>query len=218
MDHKLAEKTGTVERYLLNELAPEERLAFEEHLFDCPICGDLVRSGAISIDNVREVLREEPDKAIATETGGSRVSKWAVWFRPASLIPSFAALALAAVVCYQNWIYIPGLQQPGVLTDNVIAAQARDGGQVITVDRSRPLFNLNFAVDSPQVYALYTCDFQLQGKGTVLTMDSGPRQYASFTLSLLLPVKLFPPGHYVMILRPKTEPGTEIQRYEFVIQ
>jgi hypothetical protein len=218
MDHKLAEQTGTVERYLLNELAPEERLAFEEHLFDCPICGDLVRSGAISIENVREVLREEPEKAIAAETGGSKLSKWSAWFRPAALVPSFAALALAAFVCYQNLVYIPGLQQPEVLTDNVIAAQARDGGQVITVDRTRPLFNLNFAVDSPQVYALYTCDFQLQGKGTVLKMDSGPRQYASFTLGLLLPVKLFPPGHYVMILRPKNEPGTEIQRYEFVIQ
>lgn len=218
MDHKLAEETGTVERYLLNELAPEERLAFEEHLFDCPVCGDLVRNGAISIDNVREVLREEPDRAIVTETGGSRLAKWAAWFRPASLIPSFAALALAAFVCYQNLVYIPGLQRPEVLTDNVIAAQARDGGQVITIDRSRPLFNLNFAVDSPQVYALYTCDFQLQGKGTVLKMDSGPRQYASFTLDLLLPVKLFPPGRYVMILRPKAEPGTEIQRYQFAIQ
>lgn len=218
MDHKLAEKTGTVERYLLNELAPEERLAFEEHLFDCPICGDLVRSGAISIDNVREVLREEPDKVIATETGESRLSKWAAWFRPASLIPSFAALALVAVVCYQSFVYIPSLERPEVLTDNVIAPVARSESRVVTVDRSRPVFNLNFEVDSPQVYALYTCDFHLQGKGTVLTMDSGPRQYASFTLDLLLPVKLFPPGHYVMILRPKTEPATEIQRYEFVIE
>lgn len=218
MDHKLAEENGTVERYLLNELAPEERLTFEEHLFDCPICGDLVRSGAVSIDNIQEVLREEPDKAIATETGGSRLSKWAAWFRPASLVPSFAALALVAFVCYQNLVYIPSLQQPEVLTDNVIAPVARDGGQVLTVDRSRSLFNLNFAVDSPQVYALYTCDFQLQGKGTVLKMDSGPRQYASFTLNLLLPVKLFPAGRYLMILRPKTEPDTEIQRYEFVIQ
>jgi hypothetical protein len=217
MDHKLAEETGTVERYLLNELAPEERLAFEEHLFDCPICGDLVRSGAISIDNVREVLREEPDKAIAAQTDG-RLSKWAVWFRPASLIPSFAALALVAIVCYQNFVYIPSLQQPEVLTDNVIAPVARGGGQAITVDRSHPLFNLNFAVDSPEVYSLYTCEFQLQGQGTVLKMDSGARQYASFTLNLLLPAKLFPPGHYVMILRPKTEPKTEIQRYEFVIE
>lgn len=217
MDHKLAEKSGTVERYLLNELPPEERLAFEEHLFDCSICGDLVRSGAVSIDNLQEVLREEPDKAIATETGG-RFAKWAAWLRPASLIPSFTALALAAFVCYQNFVYIPGLQRPEVLTDNVIAAVARDGGQVISVDHGRPLFNVNFAVDSPQVYARYTCDFQLQGKGTVLTMDSGPRQYASFTLSLLLPANLFPPGHYVMILRPKGEPATEIQRYEFTIQ
>jgi|GEM_PF-1462567 len=228
MDHKLAESTGTVERYLLNELPPDERLAFEEHLFDCPICGDLVRSGVISIDNIKQVLREEPDRAVATGrvvAGGADEprrwnwsSRWARWFRPATLTPSLAAVALAVVVCYQSLVYIPSIERPEVLTDNVIAPVTRGGGPVITVDRSRPLFNLNFEVDSPQAYPRYTCDFQLEGRGTVLQMDSGERQFASFTLALLLPEKLFPAGHYRMLVRPKAEPGTNIERYEFVIQ
>ncbi len=224
MDHKLAEKNSTVERYLLNELPPDERLAFEEHLFDCPVCGELVRNGAISIDNIKEVLRDEPERAIATgrpiqeQRSKWSGSRWAGWFRPATLVPSLAALALAVVVCYQGLVYIPSLERPEVLSDNVIAPLARGGGPVITVDRSRPLFNVNFEVDSPQVYSRYTCDFQLQGRGTVLQMDSGKRQFASFTLSLLLPEKLFPAGRYLMIVRPKTEPGTTIERYEFAIQ
>ncbi len=221
MDHKLAENNGTVERYLLNELTPDERMAFEEHLFDCPICGDLVRSGAIAIDNIKQVLLEEPDRAIATGDEPQR-SKWSGlwsgWFRPAILAPSLAALALAVVVCYQSLVYIPSIERPEVLADNVIAPVTRGGGPVITLDRSRPLFNLNFEVDSPHAYPRYTCDFQLEGRGTVLQVDSGKRHYASFTLALLLPEKRFPAGHYRMIVRPEAEPGTSIERYEFVIQ
>lgn len=221
MDHKLAVNSGTVERYLLNELSPDERLAFEEHLFDCPACGDLVRNGAIAIDNIKQVLRDEPDRAMATgaEQGRWRWrGAWTGWFRPAALIPSMVALALAVVVCYQGLVYIPSIERPQVLSDNVIAPVTRGGGPVITVDRSRPLFNLNFEVDSPHAYPRYTCEFQSQGRGTVLKMDSGKQQFASFTLSLLVPAKLFPAGNYVMIVRPEAEPDTEIQRYEFVIQ
>lgn len=218
MDHKLAEQNGTVERYLLNELMPDERVSFEEHLFDCPICGDLVRSGAISIENLKEVFRKEPARAAAIETIETKRFNWATWFRLPNLVPSFAAATLLALVCYQNFVYIPSLQRPAVLSDNVIAPATRSEAPTIQVDRNRPLFNMNFAVDSPRVYALYTCEFQRQGQGTVLKMDSGPRQFASFTLNLLLPQKEFPAGHYVMIVRPKTEPDTEIQRYEFVIE
>ena len=222
MDHKLAVNSGTVERYLLNELPPDERLAFEEHLFDCPTCGDLVRNGTIAIDNIKQVFREEPDRAIATGAEEERRAKWrsawAGWFRPAALIPSLAALALAAVVCYQGLVYIPSIERPEVLSDNVIAPVTRGAGPVISVDRSRPLFNLNFEVDSPRAYPRYTCEFQSQGRGTVLKMDSGKRQFASFTLSLLVPARVFPAGNYVMIVRPEGEPNTEIQRYEFVIQ
>jgi hypothetical protein len=222
MDHKLAVNSGTVERYLLNELPPDERLAFEEHLFDCPTCGDLVRNGAIAIDNIKQVLREEPDRAMATgaeEEGRGRWRRaWSAWFRPAALIPSMAAVALAVVVCYQGLVYIPSIERPEVLSDNVIAPVTRGSAPVIKVDRSRPLFNLNFEVDSPHAYPRYTCEFQLQGQGTVLKMDSGQRQFASFTLALLVPAKLFAAGNYVMILRPEGGPGTEIQRYEFVIQ
>jgi hypothetical protein len=80
------------------------------------------------------------------------------------------------------------------------------------------MFNLSFDVDSPQAYPSYVCDFQSVGHGTVLRVNSGARQVASFNLDLLLPAREFPPGHYVMILRPAFQSQIEIERYSFVVQ
>ena len=44
MTHQQAVDKQAVERYLLDEMPEIERFAFEEHLFDCDICADDVRS------------------------------------------------------------------------------------------------------------------------------------------------------------------------------
>jgi len=93
MDHNLAETSHSVEKYTLNELSEDERTQFEEHMFDCPICSDLVRQNFTVTENLKQVLREAPAE--------QRVS-WRSWFQIPSLVPAFAALALACVVGYQN--------------------------------------------------------------------------------------------------------------------
>jgi hypothetical protein len=80
------------------------------------------------------------------------------------------------------------------------------------------MFNLSFDVDSPQAYPSYTCDFQSEGKGSILQVNSGPRKVAAFTLEVLLPARQFPPGRYVMILRPASQPETVLNRFSFAIQ
>ena len=220
MDHQLAEQKHAVDRYLLDEFTPEERMDFEEHLFDCPVCADQVRQNAVFLDNAKQVMLEEEreDAGNRRELNRPPARSWFEWFRPSALIPTFAALALAVIVGYQSFVYIPGLEQPQVLSTTVIPPLARDAGPVIAVDRNLPRFNLNFEVDSPHAYPLYRCDFQKEDGSRVISLDSGPRQVASFTLDFLLPVKRFPPGRYIMILRPASELQTEIHRYTFVIQ
>ena len=218
MDHRVAEEQNAVERYLLDEFTAEERKDFESHLFECAVCGEQVRESAIAIDNVREVLREEGEKIGSQERRAERKKSWAAWLRLPVLVPSLAALALAAMVAYQNGVYIPALLQPEVLSSAVIAPLAREEAPVITADPEKPKFNLNFAVDVPQTYPAYICEFRNESGTVVLTVDSGPEKVGSFTLGILLPTKKFPPGRYVMVLRPAAAPQTELQRYSFVIQ
>ena len=220
MNHQLAEETHMVDKYLLNELSETERLEFEEHYFDCQICADELKKNTIAVDNLKQVLLEEQEKpsekrvSVRADSAGS----WLNWLRPASLIPAFAALALAVVVGYQNLVSIPGLTRPQVLETVPIASTARDSGPIVAIDRKLPMFNLSFDVDSPQAYPAYICDFQNEDKGSVLSVDSGPRKVAAFNLELLLPARQFPPGRYVMILRPASQPDKEITRFSFAIQ
>ena len=46
MDHTDATRLMATDQYLLNELAPEVRDEFEEHLFGCSECALDLRSGA----------------------------------------------------------------------------------------------------------------------------------------------------------------------------
>jgi hypothetical protein len=217
MEHRVAEQTNAVERYLLDEFTPVERANFEAHLFDCPTCGEQVRQGAIAIENVKQVFREE-DKISETSRQSSRRQGWAAWFRVPVLIPSFAALALAAVVVYQNGVLIPTLEQPQVLSSELIAPLAREAAKVVPIDPRLPKFNVSFDVDDRHAYGSYTCEFQREGGASILKINCGTRQVASFALDLLLPTKDFPAGRYVMILRPATEPQNQVQSYNFVIQ
>ena len=53
MTHDDAMKMMAAERYILGELEPSERDAFEEHFFDCTICADDVRDSTKFADGVR---------------------------------------------------------------------------------------------------------------------------------------------------------------------
>jgi len=220
MNHQLAEQTQAVDKYLLNELNEAERLEFEEHYFDCQICAEQLQHNTIVVDNLKQVLLENQrngsEQRVSTTAKPGR--NWLDWLRPATLLPAFATLALALIVGYQNFVYIPGLTRPQALEIVPIPSAARDSGTTVAIDRGLPMFNLSFDVDSPQAYPAYTCDFQSEGKGSILKVDSGPRNVASFTLELLLPSKRFPPGRYVMILRPASQPAMVISRFSFAIQ
>jgi hypothetical protein len=217
MEHRVAEQMNAVEKYLLDEFTPGERADFEAHLFDCPICGQEVRQSAIAIENMKQVFREECEVSEASRQSRRRQG-WAAWFRMPVLIPSLAALALAVVAVYQNAVTIPALRQTQVLSNLVIAPLAREAAPEVPVDPRLPKFNLNFDVDARQSYGSYRCEFQREGGASILKLDCGSSQVASFTLPLLLPTKAFSPGRYVMILRPSTDPSAEVDRYNFVIQ
>jgi hypothetical protein len=118
MDHEQAVGQNATERYLLDELDPDQRDQFEEHFFDCQHCATDVRVAAMFVEHSKEVLAEPPADSSAREADfNSTKKRWLGWLRPAFAVPVMALLLL--VVGYQNLVQFPQLQsaasQPHVL-------------------------------------------------------------------------------------------------------
>jgi Putative zinc-finger len=107
MDHKDAVRLKATERYLLNELDPDQLDQFEEHLFDCPDCALDLRAAAMFVEQGKNILAEP---VTARELSTTQPSKnWFAWLRPTFVVPALAALLL--IVGYQNLVSIPHIKE-----------------------------------------------------------------------------------------------------------
>ncbi len=114
MDHEVAAQTHAVERYLLGEMPSSERDAFEEHYFSCAACADDVRAASAMMRDMKAALRERGAVPKTSSPG------WLSWLRPPVLVPTFAAVALLAVVGYQNAVVLPDLKAPRSMNSGLI--------------------------------------------------------------------------------------------------
>src|SRR5580765_3234632 len=157
MDHAFAVKFQACEKYLLGELSPELRDAYEDHYFSCPECASQLRSAIELIAASKQILAEtSPGAERASTVGG-----WLRWFRPAIAIPVFATLLLIAG--YQNLVTIPQLKQA-------------------TASRVLPMFSLissNTRGDELPVFSVAP-DQQF---GVYVDVPEGPA-YSSYSLSV----------------------------------
>jgi Putative zinc-finger len=218
MDHSEAIRIGAAEKYLLGELPAREREEFEEHYFACGECAADVSSGAVFVDNARQVLREVPASQTVLKLAPSR--SWASWLRPAW---SFAAvLALAVVVGYQNFVTIPGLKQtaaqPEALTSySLLTAQSRGAGATVVRPSHDQPFGLYVDIPATQSFAYYTVDVTNGSRHFAVKVS--PEQ-AKDTVQVLIPAGALNPGHAEMIITGQNEGAApvEVARYPFEIQ
>jgi hypothetical protein len=110
MNHQEALQKNATERYLLNELDPELRDQFEEHLFGCQECALDVRAGAMFVEQSKVILAESAVAPAVREPAPAKTrSGWLAWLRPAFAVPALALLL--AVIGYQNLVTYPQLSQ-----------------------------------------------------------------------------------------------------------
>lgn len=197
MTHHHAVETLAIERYLLGEMADQERDAFEEHLFSCIECGEDARvAGAL-----RDAVAAGMVSRAAARPAGGVLEMPAPRRRLASVvIPWAAAASLALVAGYQALILQPALQRitaPLVLSPVTLRPASRgeepvvfaSAGAMITlaVDLGGGVMNGDIAYEIDQV------------DGGTIASDrvSAPKDGAP--LLLLIPAALFQPGrHYVL--------------------
>jgi hypothetical protein len=142
MDHREALETMASERYLLGELSPEARDAYEEHLFDCTECASDAMLGAAFIDRAKVILPTMQTSSAPARTS-ARVKvepvkrDWFAWLRPALMVPVFASLV--GVIAYQNLVTYPALEvaanEPQILpTPTVLHGDTRSSLPVVHAD------------------------------------------------------------------------------------
>ena len=172
MDHDLAVKSQACEKYLLGELSPDLRDAYEEHYFSCAECATQLRMVAELVGAGQQIFAQTSAPAVAAgarivqESGG-----WLRWLRPAIAIPVLATLLL--VVGYQNLVLIPQLKEsraPRVLPMfSLISANTR--GETVPAFTTQPNQPVGLYVDVPADAAYSTYEIALVdpwGKTTAL--------------------------------------------------
>ena len=158
MNHEQAIQEMATERYLLDELTPELRDAFEEHMFECPECALDVRAGNVFLSEAKIQLPQIAAQAVrepAREPARSKKPWWSLFTMPAFAAPVFAALL--AVVVFQNVATIPALRsaakEPRIIPFSSLHADTR--GAESTLVQADPKHGALVLIDVPQGYSSY---------------------------------------------------------------
>ena len=189
MDHDEAVRTKVTERYLLNELDPELRDQFEEHLFDCQDCALDVRAAAMFVEQSKAILSERPATVpVRAPVPVYKTSGWFAWLRPAFAVPVLALLL--AVVGYQNFVMVPRLKMaantPQVLPWASINVSTRGATPTQVSARSGEGFNLLVSIPPDSRYTSYR--FELYNPAGKLEWSRTiPAESADDTRSIYVP-------------------------------
>ena len=218
MHHEEAVRTGLTEKYLLNELTPEVRDQFEEHLFDCRECATDLRAAGAFLEHSKVVL-SEPDTARVPRPAQPETKRaWFSWLTPAFAAPALAILL--AVVAYQS-LRAPhsGAVSPSLVRSvSLITANTRGGSTpVVEVARETPFIVF---VDVPPQPGFVSYAAELYD-------PSGSKQWsfpvspASIKETLAIQIPGVPKdGTYSLAVRGSKDSGdgVEVARYAFDVR
>ena len=207
MNHDEAIRLKAAEKYLLGELSAELRDQYEDHYFGCAACAQEVRTGAVFIDNARDVLGSSSVAVAGAKDQPPRSGGWwAALLPPAFVVPALALLLLVAG--YQNAVTIPYLKTALSQSDvaqtlpsfSLISENSRGGAPLaISVPAGKPF---SFFVDIPPKggYASYRCEFQNESGTPELSLNISADE-AKRTVQLLIPAGRLASGKHVLVVR-----------------
>lgn len=223
MNHATSIQTKAPERYLLGELLPDERDAFEKHYFECPECAGDIYSGQVLAESAHAVFHDEP-APFAPRSRPPAWTRWGSWFHFPASVPMAAALALLTITVYQNAVLYPGLRRaaavasmPGILPSAVLVPSARSAMPSISIPTSAPFLQLSLALPPATTAGRYDCELR-DGFGHVLWTVPVSLDHSTDDINLLVPSGQLENGAYEVILRGGVGPAFDPFQFQLVRQ
>ena len=223
MDHDLAVKSQACEKYLLGELSPELRDAYEEHYFGCAECAAQLQAAAEFMAAGRGILAAAP--AAVPQADYVRVPRaWMPWMNPLVAIPAFAVLLM--VIGYQNVVTIPNWKQaaePRVLRMfSLISANTRgEGGLIFSVAPDEP-FGVYVDVPVDPAYSNYLLRLEDPAGASTLLRSLTAQEAQKTQVVTVDPGKKS--GKFAVVVSGLNTPGAEassakeIARLQFTVE
>ena len=220
MDHSEASRLMASEKYLLDELSPNEMEAFEEHLFGCRECAMDVRAGSVFLEHGKVELASPEPAVTSAEVRRTRGFSW--W--PAFAIPAMAILLI--VIGYQNLVTYPAMKvalseikAPRILAAASLVGSASRGAALSAVDvRAGEPFLLPLDISPQNSYQSYEVELQNPAGGVQWSLPVSSELIKN-TLTIRAP-GVDRAGRYEVIVLGRNAQGesSEVGRYPFDLQ
>lgn len=229
MTHHGAVSTMAAERYLLDEMAEIERMAFEAHYFECPDCaadvhaGELMRAAAIAQREARHgtqpVAASEPETpAFVPSTQAAhapaRSSRWST-----VVVPWAAAAALALFAGYQTLFTIPASRRTAsieALEPITLRPASRGADAVVTIrsGQTQVLLDLDLgaAASGPEI------EYDLKADDGASVVERARTPAPGAPLLLLVPAGRLQAAHrFTIVVRDPSNADSPLGEYRFTV-
>ncbi|HYK37758.1 zf-HC2 domain-containing protein [Alloacidobacterium sp.] len=225
MDHSEVVNGYAVEKYLLGELGPEEREAFEEHYFGCEECAADLRTATIFVAQARKELAR-PVLVVQPEPK-RKLFSFPSLLRPAFAVPAMAAMLL--VIGFQNTITVPRLEQqaavatqPRILPSVTLVDGQSRGAEIRTVTaKAHEPFLLAVDIPADNRFSGYLCSLYSPSGKKVWQLRIEPSQAAD-TVPIQVPADATETGENTLLVQGITADAQsapqDIVRYRFLLQ
>jgi hypothetical protein len=205
MDHQLSVRTQAAERYLLRELAPEERQAFEEHYFDCEECAEDVRLLQQFAANAAVVYHEE-GPLVFDSAAASRRKPWFGWTPSLAFACRALCVSLVGLMGYQNAIVIPRLRSaverssaPEAVSSAILVPSGRGVGRTVAIPPGARFIHLALELGALPPFENYACDLRSASGTSIRRIPLGGVD-ATAGIHLMVPTSVLPSGSYEAVL------------------
>ena len=231
MEHEQAVQNLAVECYLLGEMSPGEREAFEEHYFECGVCAEDVRTASQFLEDMKGVL-EDGRQLLAVPVPGrkAREQRSPGWTWPAWLQPQFTTALMAVfgiVAAIETFSTIPSLKQqvsevsaPRPVRSIVLKPQTRGTSTLLTVKPGESALVTLDGLDLPPAAASRLQFVVKSNDGRDVLSFPGEYPGADEPVIISFPKLDLPAGNYVLHVETASTAGMarELGRYPFELK